>query len=69
LTPKRRTKCGSSGASADRRKIFLLFSDGGALPRRRYANPAAAFALAIKFKHDLIGRDGSTNSIVRHFEF
>ena len=27
-----------SGASADRRKLFFLFSDGGALPRRRYAN-------------------------------
>ncbi len=27
----------SSGASADRRKLFRFFSDGGALPRRRYA--------------------------------
>jgi len=27
-----------SGTSADRRKYFRLFSDGGALPRRRYAN-------------------------------
>jgi hypothetical protein len=27
-----------SGVSADRRKYFRLFSDGGALPRRRYAN-------------------------------
>ena len=27
-----------SGASADRRKHFLFFSDGGALPRRRYAH-------------------------------
>jgi hypothetical protein len=26
-----------SGASADRREYFRLFSDGGALPRRRYA--------------------------------
>jgi hypothetical protein len=26
-----------SGVSADRRKYFRLFSDGGALPRRRYA--------------------------------
>jgi len=26
-----------SGASADRRKLFRSFSDGGALPRRRYA--------------------------------
>jgi hypothetical protein len=25
-----------SGASADRRKFLLLFSDGGALPSRRY---------------------------------
>jgi hypothetical protein len=37
-----------SGASADRRKCFRLFSDGGALPRRRYAhaaedNPASVF--------------------------
>jgi hypothetical protein len=30
-----------SGASADRRKLFRSFSDGGALPRRRYANPGA----------------------------
>jgi len=27
-----------SGASVDRRKHFRSFSDGGALPRRRYAN-------------------------------
>jgi hypothetical protein len=26
-----------SGAAADRRKLFFLFSDGGALPRRRYS--------------------------------
>jgi hypothetical protein len=30
-----------SGASADRRKCFRLFSDGGDLPSRRYANPVA----------------------------
>jgi hypothetical protein len=29
-----------SGASADRRKHFRSFSDGGALPRRRYAHVA-----------------------------
>jgi len=27
-----------SGASADRRKLVRLFSDGGALPRRRYVH-------------------------------
>jgi len=32
-----------SGASADRRKLFRSFSDGGALPRRRYGWRMAGF--------------------------
>jgi hypothetical protein len=49
-----------SGASADRRKLFRSFSDGGALPRRRYGWRVTGFGFA---------DDRPANSVVRIHAF
>ena len=52
-----------SGASADRRKYFLFFSDDGALPRRRNAHAAEGDDGGVQaFGHDAAGGGRNINA-------